>query len=316
MTPLFADRRAGENETITLGSVHEVAPAVFAYVQGDGSWYINNAGFVVDDNGVTLIDTCASERRTTAYIAAIRRVTPRPIQRLLLTHHHRDHTNGNGLVGASTIFGHEGTRERLVNQAPSHLGPDIIEPIEFGAVAPMPPDVTFSERLVVDAGGRDLVLSYAGQPAHTDNDVTVWLPDAKVLFAGDLVMRGSMPLAAGGSVAGILAVLDRVRRLQPEVVVPGHGEVGGPDLIDQMIRYYSMVRRLALVAIADQLTPLRAARAADLGEFAGMLNPERIVANLRRAMLEAGATNVGPMTEALMFAEMRDFNGGPLRCVA
>src|SRR5581483_4565580 len=71
--------------------------AFFAYVQPDGSWMINNTGFVVVRDGVTAIDACATERRTRAFLDTITDVTRLPVRTLVNTHHHPDHTAGNGL---------------------------------------------------------------------------------------------------------------------------------------------------------------------------------------------------------------------------
>lgn len=302
-------------DTVALGTLQQVAAGVFAYVQPDGTWFINNAGFVLDDGGLSVIDTCGTERRTRAFLDAIARTTAMAPARLLLTHHHADHTNGNGLVRAPVIIGHERTRERML-MAGGRPGPDIIDPVDFGQIAPIPPDVVFNDRQSVIEGERRLLLSYVGRPAHSDNDVIVWLPDERVLFSGDIVMHGSMPLAMEGSVSGILYVLRGLLELDPRVVVPGHGSVGGPELIEKTIRYYELVTRLAGSAARTGHTPIEAARAADLGEFAGLLDPERIVANLHRAMFESKARGVQEPSTPMLFSEMRAFKGRPLRCVA
>src|SRR5215470_17073310 len=85
----------------------EVAAGVFAYVQPDGTWWINNTGFLVGPQGVISIDACATWRRTNAYRAAIASVTPAPVRAVLNTHHHGDHTFGNCLFGPAAIIAHE-----------------------------------------------------------------------------------------------------------------------------------------------------------------------------------------------------------------
>jgi cyclase len=93
--------------------VEEVSDGVFAYIQPDGTWFINNTGFVVAKRGVTSIDACATERRTRAYLEAIRGVSDRPVRTLVNTHHHGDHTHGNYLFAEATIVGQEQCREGL-----------------------------------------------------------------------------------------------------------------------------------------------------------------------------------------------------------
>ncbi len=90
--------------------VHEVSPGVYAYVQPDGTWWINNTGFLTGPQGVISIDSCATHRRTRAYQAAIAAVTPAAVRTVVNTHHHGDHTFGNCLFPAAAIVGHESTR--------------------------------------------------------------------------------------------------------------------------------------------------------------------------------------------------------------
>src|ERR1044072_1172779 len=94
--------------------VEEVSAGVFAYIQPDGSWWINNTGFLAGRRGVISIDACSTERRTRAYRQAIAEVTDRPITTLINTHHHGDHTFGNYLFPEATIVAHERTRELIL----------------------------------------------------------------------------------------------------------------------------------------------------------------------------------------------------------
>lgn len=91
-------------------TVEEVSPDVFAYIQPDGSWWINNTGFLVGSTRVVAIDTCATEARSRAFQAAIHNITDRPVQTLINTHHHGDHTHGNYLFDTATIVALAGRR--------------------------------------------------------------------------------------------------------------------------------------------------------------------------------------------------------------
>ena len=97
----------------------EVADGVYAYVQPDGTWWINNTGFVVGPQGVFGIDACSTERRTRAFQAAIAAVTPAPVRTLVNTHHHGDHTFGNALFPTATIVAHERARAEAIAFGPA-----------------------------------------------------------------------------------------------------------------------------------------------------------------------------------------------------
>ena len=110
---------ASRHEHPNLGppELIEVADGVFAYVQPDGSWYINNTGFVVGPASVISVDACSTERRTRAYLDRIATVSKAPVSMLINTHHHGDHTYGNSLFGPATIIAQEKCwldRERIV----------------------------------------------------------------------------------------------------------------------------------------------------------------------------------------------------------
>ena len=95
-----------DDQPVAPPYLQEVSPGIFAYVQPDGSWFLNNTGFLVGQDGVVSIDTTSPERRTRAYLAAIAGVTDRPVRTLINTHHHGDHTHGNYLTWPATIGRH------------------------------------------------------------------------------------------------------------------------------------------------------------------------------------------------------------------
>jgi cyclase len=110
---------------MSLGEAREISEGIYAYLQPDGSWYINNTGFMVSGTGVISIDAAATERRTRAYLDAIKTVTAKPVRTLVNTHHHGDHTHGNYLMSGATIVGHERCREAILGtRAAPARGPD------------------------------------------------------------------------------------------------------------------------------------------------------------------------------------------------
>ncbi|MDY7104353.1 MAG: MBL fold metallo-hydrolase [Actinomycetota bacterium] len=297
--------------------LEEVADGAFAYVQPDGTWFINNTGFVAADDGVIAIDTCATERRTRAFLDTIGTVTSAPMRLLVNTHHHGDHTHGNHLTHPAAIVGHERCRELMLAWGISHLE-GVFEQPEWGNLELAPPMVTFDDRLDLWAGDTKIELHYIGTPAHTTNDIVAWLPTQRVLYAGDLVFNGGTPFVVMGSVAGALESIERLRAFDASVIVPGHGPVCDPAALDRLARYYRFVQDTAAEAERAGVSPLDAARDLDLGEFAELTDPERIVGNLHRALYELrGGERGGPMDIVAAIGDMVTYNGGkPLRCVA
>src|SRR5690606_31149869 len=201
----------------------ELAPGVFAYVQPDGSWMINNTGAVAGDTGHLLVDTTSTESRNRALFAAVAEVCPGQPRGLVNTHHHGDHTYGNWLVPEQTpVIGHVTCREDVL--AAGLVAAQVLTGPDYGRIEIRPPDLTFTEAMTLHLGERRVELVHVG-PAHTRSDVIVWLPEERVLFSGDLAFAGGQPFLVEGSVAGYRPALDRIRALEPEVLVPGHGPV-------------------------------------------------------------------------------------------
>ncbi|MEV4008365.1 MBL fold metallo-hydrolase [Actinomadura sp. NPDC049753] len=298
--------------------LQEVSDGIFAYVQPDGTWWINNAGFLTGARGVTSVDSCSTERRTRAYLESIRSVTDRPVRTLVNTHHHGDHTFGNYLFSGATVVGHEGTREGALS-----WGMPFDEPfwtkVDWGAVEIEPPFLTYTDGLTLWVDDLRCEVRHVGTPAHTTNDSIVWIPERRVLFCGDLLFNGGTPFLMQGSVSGAVEVLEEVvAPLGAETIVPGHGPVAGPELIDQVLGYARFVQATAAEARQAGLAPLEAAREADLGPYAELTDPERLVGNLHRAYAELDGQPPGaPIDLVAALDDMVAFNGGrPLTCRA
>ncbi|MEY2422892.1 MAG: cyclase [Acidimicrobiaceae bacterium] len=295
-------------------TVEEVANGVYAYVQLDGSWGLNNSGFLVGRDGVTVIDTCFTERRTRALVHTIASVTSLPLRTLVNTHHHGDHTHGNYLLPAATIIGHELCREEML--AAGHQAAGLFPGVDWGRLEVAPPFVCFEQRLDMYVDDRKVELDFVG-PAHTTNDVIAWLPQHRVLFSGDLIFNGGTPFVVMGSVAGSLAALERLRLLGPDVIVPGHGAVCGLSAIDDQVAYLRFVQEVARRGFDAGTPPLDLALATDLGRFAELGDPERIVGNVYRAYSELRGEPLGHPIDPQAYADMITYNGGePLRCWA
>jgi cyclase len=300
--------------------LQEVADGVFAYVQPDGSWMINNTGFLVARDGVSAIDACSTERRTRAFLDTIAGVTTAPVRTLVNTHHHPDHTAGNGLFSGAAIVAHEQARpEMRALGLPHNSG--IWTDVDYGDLELALPFLTFAERMTLWADDLRCELLYAGGPAHTTNDVVVWIPERSVLFAGDLLFHGGTPFLLSGSVLGAIDVLENfLRPLGAQTIVPGHGPVGGPQMIDEVLGYLSFVRDLAREGHAAGATPLELARGTDLGVYAEWTDTERIVGNLHRAYADLttpSAERGGPIDFPGALRDMVAYNGGrPLTCLA
>lgn len=298
--------------------LEEVSDGIHAYVQPDGTWWINNTGVVVGPQGVTAIDSCSTERRTRAFLDAIASVSPAPVRTLVNTHHHGDHTFGNALFAGATIVAHERARAEAIAFGPARELPYWQNP-DWGDLPLEPPFLTFTDRVALHVGDLRADVVHVGTPAHTTNDVIVWFPERSTLFCGDLVFNGGTPFLLMGSVAGAVDVLENVLApLGARTVVPGHGPVfGDRGPLDATLDYLHFVLDLAERGRAAGVSPLQAARDTDLGRFADWPDAERIVGNLHRAYAEQdGLERGGAIDVFAALDDMVTYHGGPLTCFA
>ncbi|UQS25980.1 MBL fold metallo-hydrolase [Amycolatopsis thermalba] len=304
---------------ITEARLRELAENVFAYIQPDGGWFVNNCGVIVDPNSgdCLVVDSASTEDRTRNLIRTIRESTGHTASVLVNTHHHGDHTHGNYLFDNAVHIAHRLCREELRHFALPAPG-SFSDTVDWGDIHACLPTVTFEESLTVHIGELACHLEHVGTAAHTTNDVVVWLPERSVLFAGDLLFNGGTPFVVHGSIEGSLAALRALRRYEAVTIVPGHGPVADASLIDFVESYLLFVQDLAADCFARGLAPLEAARQAELGEFERLLDSERLVGNLYRAYAEIEGRPRGcRLDDGRILADMVAFNGGrPLTCWA
>lgn len=207
----------------------EVANGVYArrYVELD-----QTLGLVVGDTHCLVIDTGTDEVHGASMAAAVRFVTPLPWS-VVITHAHFDHFFGTAAFLPAAVIAHSRCRTTILADgekqrrawAARYRSEGKAEQAERLATAKLvAPTEEFTTQVLIDLGGRTVRLVHPG-PAHTDHDVFVHVPDADVVFAGDLVEQGAPPsIGPDAHVSDWPAALDRILDLNPVVVVPGHGD--------------------------------------------------------------------------------------------
>ncbi|HEV8661701.1 MAG TPA: MBL fold metallo-hydrolase [Candidatus Methylomirabilis sp.] len=208
----------------------QVGPSVLVYRGKDGDRA--NAGIIRTPVGYVLVDT----GHTPADSERIRRALLRSrldVRYLIVTQPHPDHHVGAFVFSPPALLvAHEATRAAMARMDPRALAtlfatryPEAAESLRGYRM--VLPDLTFTDVLTLHLGGVEVRLTHLPD-AHTQGDAAVWLPQEGVLFGGGAVnIRRHLNLADGSS-AGILRALDRLAALQPAVVVPAHGAIGGP----------------------------------------------------------------------------------------
>ena len=288
--------RAATKVPYTRG-LHEVADRVWAWTLPDGGYGWSNAGLVAGDGASLLVDTLFDLALTREMLGAMRDITAAaPITDALITHSNGDHTHGNQLLDPSVrIIAARGTADEIAHgMAPemlamaqtANLGPvatpytrDRFGHFDFSGITVRNADQTFDRELTIEVGGRRIDLLNLG-PAHTAADSVVLVPDAGVLFAGDLLFIGCTPIVWAGPIANWIAACDAMIALDAPTVVPGHGPVSDPDGIRAVRGYLAHVSEQAEAAYHRGLSWSEAADTIDLGEYASWLDAERVVVNV------------------------------------
>ena len=198
-----------------------VAPGVYV-LYGSGG----NIGASVGPDGVFLIDDQYAVM-TARITEALAKIAPEPPRFVLNTHWHGDHTGGNeNLAGkGSLIVAHDNVRARMSTEQFSKFFDRSTPASPAGAL----PAVTFNDSLSFHLNGED-IRGYHAPQAHTDGDVFIHFRKANVIHTGDIVFAGMYPfvdLDSGGSIAGVVAAVDRMLEIADAKtrIVPGHGEV-------------------------------------------------------------------------------------------
>jgi glyoxylase-like metal-dependent hydrolase (beta-lactamase superfamily II) len=270
----------------------ELAPGVFSYVQATGGFCIANAGIIDDPRGATVIDALFTPPMTRTLLDEAQRLATPPVSRLINTHHHVDHTLGNASFPAETqILAHGRAKAEMqrvgigVLAIIKRMAPHFETDLE-GASERLP-DATFDgDALDLEIGRRRVRLMHLGT-GHTRGDVLVHLPEQRILFAGDVAFFNVTPLAFEGHIGNWITVCDRVLAMPDiDVIVPGHGPVGGKDDLRDMRNYLALVHAGAKRAFDAGASEDEARASIDLGEYAAWGEPERLTFNVARVYAE------------------------------
>jgi glyoxylase-like metal-dependent hydrolase (beta-lactamase superfamily II) len=220
----FASSADLEEKTATL---EQLADGVYAYTaQGDP-----NVGAIVGTDAIVAIEARATPYMAQKWIEVLRaEVGDLPFGDLVLTHYHAVRTLGASAFGARRIIAHDNTRALIEERGAADWASEQGRmPRLFAGAETIPglthPTDTFADRLTLDLGNRRVELRYLGR-GHTSGDIVIWLPDERILFAGDLVEAQAAPYM-GDSYPGewSTTTLDAVAALEARQLVGGRGPV-------------------------------------------------------------------------------------------
>ena len=277
--------------------LHELGDGLYAYLQPDGGWGWSNAGLISAEGTSLLVDTLFDLKLTRDMLSAMRPITDEnPIGQAFNTHGNGDHWFGNGLLPngipiiASTraIEDMRASPPAAVDALFNHvdLGPEFeafakrtMRKFDFASVTERLPTESFGTDRVLDVGDRPVRLLELG-PAHTSGDSVAYVPDADVVFTGDLLFIEGTPMMWAGPVSNWLLACDRILELGATTIVPGHGPVTDASGVNDVKRYLTYVRDEARRRFDAGIDDRAAADDIDIADFRDWGDPERLAANV------------------------------------
>lgn len=260
----------------------QVAPHTY-FVQGLAEMgnsknqnFISNAGFVITPKGVVVVDALGSPVLAKKLIAEIKKITPQKVVAVIVTHYHADHVYGLQefrKIGAKIYAQGEGRNYISSETAKQRL---IASRVDFApwvnaSTKLMGADVWIDQSYTLTVGGIEFKIGRVG-PAHAPEDLIIYVPSEKVLFAGDLVFRGRIPFVGNADSRGWLHALDEIQGLNPSTVIPGHGAYSTNPTEDiSFTREYLKYLRESMTKSAINMDPFEEAyQQADWSEYEGM----------------------------------------------
>jgi cyclase len=304
--------------------LHELGDGLYAYLQPDGGWGWSNAGLITADGTSLLVDTLFDLRLTRDMLDAMQAITDRnPIEQAFNTHGNGDHWFGNSLLpDGIPIVASAGAFEDM-KAAPASavnilfneldLGPEFtafaertMRKFDFASVVERLPTKSFEGRHELAVGEREVRLIELG-PAHTQGDSIAHVPDANVVFTGDLLFIEGTPMMWAGPVSNWLNACEEIIKLGARTIVPGHGPVTDESGVRDVQRYLTYIRDEATKRFEAGMDETAAADDIDIGDYRDWGDRERIAANVATIYRELDPS-LPAVTPPEMFVRMAEWS--------
>lgn len=269
-------------------NVRKLADGVYAFV---GVNYNSNAGIVLTQDGVVLIDSGHNPIESRKLMEVVKKLTPMPVRLLIDTEPHPDHTTGHFVFSPpATIVAAAGAgdsmrgREREVPQRIQRMADSspamktALEGYRF-----VPPHVEYHQRASLSVGERNFEL-YHLKGVHSEADTAVWLPKERVIFSASGIVHNQINiLRPFVTIPDILAAAKLMKSLNPEHVVPGHGQPGTVKIFEDTEKYYALLLERVGKAAKEGKSLDDIKKDVKMPEYASWASQDRYATNIEAA---------------------------------
>jgi len=255
---IFACSSHAQEKSAADSSLFTLRPLgnnVYAAIDKPKSSAGSNAGFVIGDDGVAVIDTFQDAKAAEQLLAEIRKLTKLPVKFVINTHYHLDHVTGNGVFAqaGAVIVAQKNVRAWIHTENLKFFGPNIKPEQKSWITGLVAPNVVYDSSLDLYLGTRKILVRYFA--GHTGGDSVVIIPDAPVVFTGDLFWRKTLPNLIDGTTDKWADTDAKMTTEWPKAAfVSGHGDVGNAAEVTEFRGYLTDLRGMVAQSIKNGLS--------------------------------------------------------------
>ena len=224
--------------------VQSVTDDIFVNLASSDSIYDGwgaNQTFIITDEGVIVVDTGFTNKIAHSLLREIRKRTDKPIKLVINTHDHSDHVFGNSVFGETTILAHSKCRTRIIGRGEERITAyrkfDKTLKGALRGLSITPPQTAYNRDFTKRMGKKALKLIHPSEGAHTSGDTMILLPDDKILISGDVLSVNYHPNLEDANIPAWLNMLDDIKKMKIDQIVPGHGSVSSKDHVSIFADY-------------------------------------------------------------------------------
>ncbi len=251
--------------------VKELADGVYVYSKE----YNSNVGIILTEDGVVLIDTGQNPNESVVVMDLVKQLTPQPVRFIIHTEPHGDHTSGTFVFSPpANVIAAEGAGALMAGRRP---------PADVPGARNVLPHIEYGDKMTLRLGDRTVELLNL-KNVHSGSDTAIWLPNERILFAAaTVVVKRYSNIRPFITIPDILASIEQMRALSPEVVVPGHGAPGTTEIFDENERYFAVLIERVRSLAGEGKTLEQVKAELRMPEYADWLRPEAFPSNVDAA---------------------------------